>query len=101
MHRAATSQPSATATIAPSARTRLNVFERYHLSLWVAEATLDWLETTGVLVEQFDPFAAQNEVTKRPMVQHILVDKENGLCRSFWRTSQWSLGARTCRAQSF
>ena len=34
MHRAATSQPSATATIAPSARKRLNVFERY-LSLWV------------------------------------------------------------------
>ena len=35
MHRAATCQPSATATIAPSARKRLNVFERY-LSLWVA-----------------------------------------------------------------
>ena len=35
MHRAAASQPSATATIAPSARKRLNVFERY-LSLWAA-----------------------------------------------------------------
>jgi hypothetical protein len=40
-------------------------FERF-------EANLDWLETTGVLVEQFDPFTAQKEVAKRPAVQQIL-----------------------------
>lgn len=36
------------------------------------EANLDWLETTGVLVEQFDPSKAQQEVAKRPAVQQIL-----------------------------
>jgi hypothetical protein len=40
-------------------------FERF-------EVNLDWLETTGVLVEQFDPSAAQEEVAKRPGVQQIL-----------------------------
>jgi hypothetical protein len=39
------------------------------------EATLDWLETTGVLVEQFDPSTAQQEVAKRPTVQQILADE--------------------------
>jgi len=43
-------------------------FERF-------EANLDWLETTGVLVEQFDPSTAQNEVAKRPAVQQILADE--------------------------
>jgi hypothetical protein len=33
-------------------------FERF-------EANLDWLETTGVLVEQFDPVTAQQEVAWR------------------------------------
>jgi hypothetical protein len=36
------------------------------------EASLDWLETTGVLVEQFDPSTAQKEVATRPAVQQIL-----------------------------
>jgi hypothetical protein len=36
------------------------------------EANLDWLETTGVLVEQFDPSTAHAEVAKRPVVQQIL-----------------------------
>lgn len=40
-------------------------FERF-------EANLDWLETTGVLVEQFDPSMAQGEVATRPAVQQIL-----------------------------
>ena len=40
-------------------------FERF-------EANLDWLETTGVLVEQFDPPAAPEEVARRPAVQQIL-----------------------------
>ena len=40
-------------------------FERF-------EANLDWLETTGVLVEQFDPATAQEQVTKRPAVQQIV-----------------------------
>jgi hypothetical protein len=36
------------------------------------EAHLDWLETTGVLVERFDPSKAQQEVATRPAVQRIL-----------------------------
>jgi arsenical resistance operon trans-acting repressor ArsD len=36
------------------------------------EANLDWLETTGVLVEQFDPATAQHEVAKRPAVRRVL-----------------------------
>lgn len=36
------------------------------------QASLDWLETTGVLVEQFDPSTAQKEVAKRPAVQQNL-----------------------------
>src|SRR5690606_2032448 len=40
-------------------------FERF-------EASLDWLETTGLLVEQFDPSSAHEEVAKRPAVQQIL-----------------------------
>jgi Arsenical resistance operon protein ArsD len=43
-------------------------FERF-------EANLDWLETTGVLVEQFDPFTAKNEVAKRPAVEQLLADE--------------------------
>ena len=43
-------------------------FERF-------EADLDWLETTGVLVEQFDPSTAQGEVVKRPAVQLILSEE--------------------------
>jgi hypothetical protein len=43
-------------------------FERF-------EANLDWLETTGVLVEQFDPVAAQQEVAKRPAVRQLLSDE--------------------------
>ena len=40
-------------------------FERF-------QANLDWLETTGILVEQFDPSTAPKEVAKRPAVQQIL-----------------------------
>jgi hypothetical protein len=40
-------------------------FERF-------EASLDWLETTGVVVEQFDPAAAPEEVASRPTVQKLL-----------------------------
>ena len=47
-------------------------FERF-------EANLDWLETTGVLVEQFDPSTAQQEVAKRPAVQQI-VSAEGDRC---------------------
>ena len=36
------------------------------------EASLDWLETTGVLVERFDPTTAPAEVTARPAVQELL-----------------------------
>ena len=35
-------------------------------------ANLDWPETIGVLVEQFEPSTSQDEVAKRPAVQHIL-----------------------------
>jgi hypothetical protein len=37
------------------------------------EANLDWLETTGVLVERFDLSQAPQEVANRPAVQQILV----------------------------
>ena len=47
-------------------------FERF-------EANLDWLETTGVLVEQFDPSMAQKEVAKRPAVQQICVRRGRSL----------------------
>jgi hypothetical protein len=43
------------------------------------EADLDWLETTGVLVEPFDPSRAQQEVAKRPAVQQI-VSAEGDRC---------------------
>lgn len=36
------------------------------------ESDLDWLETTGTLVEQFDDSATQKAVTSRPAVQQIL-----------------------------
>lgn len=36
------------------------------------EANLDWLETTGVLVERFDPTTAPGEVATRPVVQQLL-----------------------------
>ena len=36
------------------------------------EANLDWLETTGVLVERFDPTTAPGEVARRPVVQQLL-----------------------------
>ena len=45
------------------------------------EASLDWLETTGVLVEQFDPSTAREEVARRPAVQQIL-SAEGDRCRS-------------------
>jgi arsenical resistance operon trans-acting repressor ArsD len=47
-------------------------FERF-------EANLDWLETTGVLVEQFDPATAHEEVAKRAAVQQI-VSAERDRC---------------------
>lgn len=36
------------------------------------EAKLDWLETTGTLVERFDPRTAPGELDTRPAVQHVL-----------------------------
>jgi Arsenical resistance operon protein ArsD len=47
-------------------------FERF-------EVNLDGLETTAVLVEQFDPATAQEQVTKRPAVQQI-VSAEGDRC---------------------
>jgi hypothetical protein len=48
------------------------------------EANLDWLETTGVLVEQFDPSTAQNASPSARWFNRSWPMKENGLCRSFW-----------------
>jgi Arsenical resistance operon protein ArsD len=45
------------------------------LSTYCAFMTLeevDWLETTGILVERFDPSTAPNEVAMRPVVQQLL-----------------------------
>jgi len=36
------------------------------------EDSLDWLETTGVLVERFDPSTAPDEVATRPAAQQML-----------------------------
>lgn len=45
---------------------------RYDRAFETFEANLDWLETTGDLVERFDPFTALQEVAQRPSVQQIL-----------------------------
>jgi hypothetical protein len=63
------------------------------------EANLDWLETTGVLVEQFDPSTAQNEVAKRPAVQHILSEGERSLPLILVNESVVSRGTYLSRAQ--
>ena len=47
-------------------------FERF-------EASLDWLETTGVFVEQFDPSTAQEEVAK---VNESVVSRGRHLSRA-------------------
>ena len=68
-------------------------FERF-------EANLDWLETTGVLVEQFDPSTPQNEVAKRPAVQQILSDEgERSLPLILVNESVVSRGRYLSRAQ--
>ena len=36
------------------------------------EDSLDWLETTGVLVERFDPSVERGEVARRPAAQDLL-----------------------------
>ena len=64
------------------------------------EASLDWLETTGVLVEQFDPSTAQDEVAKRPAVQQILADEgERSLPVIMVNESVVSRGRYLSRAQ--
>ena len=68
-------------------------FERF-------EAKLDWVETTGVLVEQFDPSTAQSEVAKRPAVQQILADEgERSLPLILVNESVVSRGRYLSRAQ--
>ena len=68
-------------------------FERF-------EANLDWLETTGVLVEQFDPSTAQQEVAKRPAVQQIVsTDGDRCLPLILVNESVVSRGTYLSRAQ--
>ena len=68
-------------------------FERF-------EASLDWLETTGVLVEQFDPSTAPKEVVKRPAAQQILADEgERSLPLILVNESVVSRGAYLSRGQ--
>lgn len=38
----------------------------------IMEDSLDWLETTGMLVERFDPSVERDEVAKRPTAQDLL-----------------------------
>ena len=45
----------------------------------VLEDSLDWLETTGTLVERFDPAAAPGEVARRPVVKQLLASSESAL----------------------
>ena len=64
------------------------------------EANLDWLETTGVLVEQFEPSSSQDEVAKRPAVQQILSDeRERSLPVILVNESVVSRGRYLSRAQ--
>ncbi len=45
----------------------------------VLEDSLDWLETTGALVERFDPAAAPDEVARRQQVKQLLIRGEASL----------------------
>ena len=45
------------------------LYDRTFLTL---EENFDWLETTGILVERFDPSTAPSEVATRPVVQQLL-----------------------------
>ena len=64
------------------------------------EANLDWLETTGVLVEQFDPSTARDEVAKRLAVQRVLSDDgERSLPLILVNESVVSKGRYLSRAQ--
>jgi hypothetical protein len=68
-------------------------FERF-------EANLDWLETTGVLVEQFDPSTAQQQIAKRPAVQQIMsTDGDRCLPLILVNESVVSRGTYLSRAQ--
>ena len=52
---------------------------RYDRAFERFEANLDWLETTGVLVERFDPGEVPTEVSSRPAVRQLL-DVEGDQC---------------------
>ena len=67
-------------------------FERF-------EANLDWLETTGVLVEQFDPSTAQKEVAKRPAIHQILSAEGDRCLPLILNESVVSRGRYLSRAQ--
>ena len=43
------------------------------------EESLDWLETTGTLVERFDPAVAKGEVDRRPLVKELLAKGDSSL----------------------
>lgn len=45
----------------------------------VLEESLDWLETTGLLVERFDPAVTPEEVAKRPAARQLLLKDESCL----------------------
>ena len=45
----------------------------------ILEESLDWLETTGLLVERFDPSVDSDEVAKRPAVQDLLAKSDGCL----------------------
>jgi hypothetical protein len=45
---------------------------RHDRAFETLEANLDWLETTGMPVERFDPETAPSEVATRPVVQQLL-----------------------------
>jgi hypothetical protein len=64
------------------------------------EANLDWLETTGVLVERFDPSTAPSEVATRPVVQQLL-SAEGDACLPliFVNNSVVSRGVHASRTQ--
>ncbi len=78
------------------------LYDRTFLTL---EEDFDWLETTRILVERFDPSTAPGEVSTRPVVQQLLSAEGDACpaahsreqCRGLWRGTR---RARNWRVQS-
>jgi len=73
---------------------------RHDRTFETLEANLDWLETTGMPVERFDPTTAPSEVATRPVVQQLLsTDGDQCLPLILVNDAVVSRGAYPSRAQ--